>query len=207
MPEPQTLQGPARNIRLIVIHCSATPNARTLFKGTYGTPGFIDPAHEIDAWHKARGFHRDTYWRGRQSPDLAAIGYHYVIARNAALFSGRHEDEPGAHVEGWNAASLGICLVGMDQYTPLQWAQLALTVGSMARRLNIPPVSPTLQVTDGKRFIRTPGICGHNEIPGVAKTCPGFSVADWLAGGMKALPENPLPNPLPLAGEGAKASA
>lgn len=190
MPAPTYVPAPARNIRLIVIHCSASPNERTLFSGKYGTPGFIDPVHEIDAWHKVRGFHRETYWRGRQNSTLEAIGYHFVIARNAALFTGRHEDEPGAHVEGWNAASLGICLVGTDRFTDLQWAQLAQTVSGLAKRLNIPLIPPTLDIVDGKRYVRTPGICGHNEIPGVAKTCPGFSVKHWLAGGMKALSEH-----------------
>lgn len=192
MPAPTSTQppipAPARNIRLIVIHCSASPNERTLFTDKFGTPGFTDPVHEIDAWHQQRGFQRDTYWRGRQNSSLRAIGYHYVLARNAALFSGRHEEEVGAHAQGWNAVSLGICLVGTDQFTALQWAQLAATVSGLAKRLAIPLQPPTLQIIDGKRFVRTPGICGHNEIPGVAKTCPGFDVSDWLAGGMKAMP-------------------
>ncbi len=133
MPAPTSPLVPSRNIRLIVIHCSASPNERSLFTGKAGTPGFRDPVHEIDAWHKQRAFKRDTYWRGRQNSSLEAIGYHYVIARNGALFTGRHEDEPGAHVAGWNAPSLGICLVGTDKFTDLQWAQLALTVSGLAK--------------------------------------------------------------------------
>ena len=177
---------PCRAIRLIVIHCSASPNDRTLFSDKYGSPFFRDPAHEIDAWHKLAGFKRDTYWRGRQNASLEAIGYHYVIARNAALFSGRHECEPGAHAAGWNAASLGICLVGTDKFTALQWAQLKNTVTGIAKRLGIPLAPARLELADGKRYIREPGICGHNEIPGVAKICPGFSVRQWLANGMVA---------------------
>ncbi len=190
MPTPahSPVHTPARHIRLIVIHCSASPNDRTLFTGKYGTPGFRDPAHEIDAWHKQRGFHRDSYWRGRQNGGLEAIGYHYVIARNGALFTGRHEDEPGAHVTGWNATSLGICLVGTDMFTEQQWLQLAQTVSGLARRLNVPLASPDLQVVNGKRRVLMAGVCGHREIPGVAKACPGFDVSDWLAGDMKASP-------------------
>lgn len=188
MPAPTHAPAPARNIRLIVIHCSASPNERTLFTGKYGTPGFRSPVMEVDAWHQARNFHRDTYWRGRQNPSLEAVGYHYIIARNAAVFAGRHEDEPGAHVQGWNAASLGICLIGTDKFTDLQWAMLAQTVSGTAKRLNIPIAPPTLSIRDGKRYVVTPGICGHNEIPGVAKACPGFDVSAWLAGDMKAMP-------------------
>jgi len=195
MSTPANPLAPARNIRLIVIHCAATPNGRTLFSGKPGTPGWRDPAIEIDLWHKQAGFQRDTYWRGRQNGRLAHIGYHYVIARNAAVFTGRHDDEPGAHAAGWNAASLGVCLVGMDQYTRLQWAQLAQTVGGLARRLNIPLAPPVLAVRDGKRYITTPGICGHRELPGVAKTCPGFSVKDWLTGGLQALAGHVVDDP------------
>ena len=180
------MAGMDRAIKLIVIHCSASPNERTLFSGKFGAPGFSDPVREIDAWHKARGFKRDAYWRGRQNTYLESIGYHYVIARNAALFTGRHEQEAGAHVQGWNATSLGICLIGTDKFTALQWAQLKQTVTNLAKRLEIPLQPAWLEVVDGKRFIRTPGICGHNEIPGVAKTCPGFSVKDWLLNGMEA---------------------
>ncbi len=192
MPAPThaPIPAPARNIRLIVIHCSASPNERTLFAGKYGAPGGVDPVHEIDAWHQQRGFKRDTYWRGRQNSTLKAVGYHYVIARNGAAFSGRHEDEPGAHVAGWNAVSLGICLVGTDRYTPIQWAQLAQTVTGLAKRLKIPPQPPVLQEIERGRFVRIPGICGHNEIPGVAKACPGFDVSAWLAGGMQPQLEN-----------------
>lgn len=187
-PRP-TIPAPARNIRLLVIHCSASPNDRTLFAGKFGTPGWRDPVHEIDGWHKAREFQRDTYWRGRQNSTLEAIGYHFVIARNGALFTGRHEDEPGAHVSGWNAASLGLCLVGTDRFTDLQWLQLAQTVSGLCKRLGIPAAPAELAVRDGKRFVLRPGVCGHNEIPGVAKTCPGFDVSAWLLNDMKPFQE------------------
>lgn len=188
-----------RAIKLIVLHCSATPNERTLFTGRYGTPGFRHPAQEIDAWHKARGFHRDTYWRGRQESRLEAIGYHYVIARNGALFNGRHEEEAGAHVEGWNAPSLGICLVGMDRYTPQQWEKLDRLVTLLSQRYGIHTQPPRLKVEDGKRYVLAPGVCGHREIPGVAKDCPGFDVSTWLAGGMRPLAGHLAPAPEPSA--------
>lgn len=182
-----TLAAMPRAIRLLVIHCSASPNDRTLFSGKPGTPGFRTPVDEIDAWHKQSGFHRESYWRGRQNASLQAIGYHDVIARNGALFTGRHDDEPGAHVEGWNSASLGVCLVGTDQFTPEQWEMLARVVTLLAKRYDLPLAPAKLVINDGKRYVYKPGICGHREIPDVAKACPGFSVADWLAGGLQPL--------------------
>ncbi len=176
-----------RPIRLITLHCSASPNEATLFRGRFGTPGFRDPVMEIDLWHQVRGFHRDTYWRGRKNPQLQAIGYHFVIARNGALFTGRHEEEIGAHATGWNTPSLGLCLVGTDQFTELQWLQLKATLTGLAKRYEVPLVAPGLLVQDKKGIVRMPGVCGHRDLPGVAKSCPGFSVADWLAGGLAPL--------------------
>lgn len=173
-----------RNVRLLVIHCSASPDERTLFTGHYWEPGFRTPVMEIDAWHKARGFQRDTYWRGRLNPSLEAIGYHYVIARNGALFTGRHEDEPGAHAEGWNAPSLGLCLVGTQRFAPEQWLQLKATVEGLAKRHDIPLLSPHLVVQGRHRMVVHGGICGHRDLPEVVKACPGFDVAAWLADGM-----------------------
>lgn len=173
-----------RAISLIVIHCSASPNAATLFSGTYGTPGFVDPVHEIDAWHRARDFQRDTYWRGRQNADLAAIGYHYVIARNGALFTGRHEDEPGAHAKGWNTPSLGLCLVGTDVFEPVQMLQLKRTLEGLAARLGVPLAPPVLHVQGRTGIVRRAGVCGHRDLPGHHKDCPGFDVGEWLAAGM-----------------------
>ena len=176
-------------VRLIVIHCSASPNERTLFEGKFGTPGFRSPDMVIDAWHKERGFQRDTYWRGRQNSRLEAIGYHFLIARNAALFTGRHEEEMGAHAAGWNRNSLGICLVGTDKFTDLQWLKLKATVTGLAKRYDIPLSQPELVVQGKQGIVAARGICGHRDLPGHNKACPGFDVSAWLAGGLNAMPE------------------
>lgn len=70
----------------IVVHVSATP------------PSMFIGAKEINAMHKAKG------WAG--------IGYAYVIRRNGKVEKGRPDNQVGAHVEGWNSVSLGICVVG-----------------------------------------------------------------------------------------------
>jgi N-acetylmuramoyl-L-alanine amidase len=177
-----------RPLSLIVIHCSATPNGRWT------------RAADIDHWHQQRGFARQAAARARFNPDLGAIGYHWVIYPNGALASGRHVDEVGAHVAGWNAGSIGLCLVGTDRYTTEQWAQLADQVRHLARQHDIP-----LAFADVARLGKAArGICGHRDLSpdrngnGVVepsewlKTCPGFSVRDWLASGMQA-PHSVLP--------------
>lgn len=154
-----------RPVDLIVIHCSATPNGR--WTSTL----------DIDHWHAQRGFARAPGFRARQNPDLAAIGYHFVLYTNGAIASGRHPDEAGAHAQGHNARSIGVCLVGNDRYTLPQWQALASLCAAMVLRW------PTARIV------------GHRDLPGVKKACPGFDVAEWRASGM-AVPADHLLEPL-----------
>lgn len=166
-----------RRIEAIAIHCSATPNGRTLFCGATGQPGFSTPVQEIDRWHRARGFKRAEAERAKMNPGLCCIGYHYVIYTNGAIASGRAEAEVGAHVAGFNTKSIGVCLVGTDRFTGMQWLGLRQLVAALTRKY------PNARVL------------GHRDFPSVSKLCPGFSVADWLAGGMEPMPGHLLEDP------------
>lgn len=75
-----------REITHIVIHCSATKEGQDV------------TIEEIAKWHRARGFKR--------------VGYHYVIRLDGRVENGRGLQEVGAHVQGHNANSIGICYVG-----------------------------------------------------------------------------------------------
>ena len=181
-----------RPINLIVIHCSASPNEDSLFRGKAGAANFQTPAQVIDDWHVERGFKRSDEFRRRQNPGLKAIGYHYVIDRAGLVLTGRHQDEVGAHAKGYNQKSIGICLVGTDRFSPAQWANLVhLVTAEIARitgfngpanRFN--PLSPAAAL----RLAAARGIAvhGHRELPDVHKTCPGFDVAGWLQTTMEA---------------------
>ena len=72
---------------MLVIHCSAV------------RPDQTSSAAQIDTWHRQRGFH-------------LGIGYHFVIRRNGAIEAGRPEWLTGAHCQGHNAHSIGICYEG-----------------------------------------------------------------------------------------------
>ena len=183
--------GRMRPINLIVIHCSASPNADSLYRGQSGKPNFRNPAQTIDEWHVARKFHRADAFRQRQEPGLKGIGYHYVIDRSGLVLCGRHVDEVGAHAQGYNQKSIGICLVGTDAYSPAQWSSLAhLWTCEVARvtRRNGPndrvnPLTKGACVAWAEQHgIR---IAGHRDLPEVRKTCPGFDVTAWLENGME----------------------
>jgi N-acetyl-anhydromuramyl-L-alanine amidase AmpD len=168
---------PRRVINLIVIHCSATPNGRPV------------TAADVDGWHYTRGFRRSMDWRRRQNMNLAAIGYHFLIRVSGAVENGRHLDEIGAHVYGYNRASLGVCIAGTDRFTPAQWDSLKANLTLLLERY------PKARVR-GHRDL-SPDVDGDGIIEKWEwlKTCPGFSVADWLKADMTAPPDAVLEIP------------
>jgi len=121
-------------IKEIIIHCSATPNGRN------------DTAEDIHRWHLERG------WDG--------IGYHYVIEVNGDLINGRPDYWKGSHAKGHNYKSIGICMIGTDDYNLAQWDVLTSLIFELIEKH-----------PDAK-------VIGHNEISN--KTCPGFNVQGWL---------------------------
>lgn len=174
-----------REIRGIVIHCSATPNSATLFKGEPGKPGFQTPATAINEWHRARGFKRSEEMRKRQNYELDAIGYHFVIGRNGAIITGRHLDEAGAHVQGANQKTIGVCMVGTDSFTPRQWEALRGVVTSLLSMPGIKGKNVTvLGHRDYSKDKNGDGKITPNEW---TKTCPGFDVSKWLANEMNPM--------------------
>jgi N-acetylmuramoyl-L-alanine amidase len=140
---------PIARVDFLVVHCSATRE------------GHEFNAADIDRMHRQRGFKK--------------IGYHYVIKLDGTVEKGRPDSEPGAHVEGYNSRSLGICYIGgledkpyngkwdhpKDTRTPAQIAALT----TLLKRLTAE--HPRAEVL------------GHRDIPGVRKACPCFDVRPW----------------------------
>jgi N-acetyl-anhydromuramyl-L-alanine amidase AmpD len=85
----------ARQINKIILHCSASDNASH------------DNIDTIREWHKRRGF--------------IDIGYHYVITQKGFVFNGRDLFVTGAHCQGENINSIGICLTGRQFFKPAQF--------------------------------------------------------------------------------------
>ena len=75
-----------RNINLIIVHCSATPEGRNV------------AVADIDRWHRERGFD--------------GISYHYVVYIDGSVHEGRPLNKVGAHCKGHNVHSIGICYIG-----------------------------------------------------------------------------------------------
>lgn len=150
-----------RHINLIVIHCSATPNGRAV------------SVDDLRAWHRARGFQD--------------VGYHYVVLATGATAPGRPVGQPGAHVAGLNAHSVGVCMVGgtggpdkwnPGQYTLAQWDALKSLVQDLQLQY---PGSSVVGHRDLSPDLDGDGVVEQNEW---IKLCPSFDVAAWLASGM-----------------------
>jgi len=134
-----------RRIDTIVIHCAAT------------RPNMDVGVNEIRKWHLARGF--------------SDIGYHFVIRRDGRVETGRPLDKIGAHVQGHNTGSVGICLVGgvnqndytkaENNFTPAQWKTLIKLIKDLKSKFDIKD------------------ILGHNQLD-KGKACPSFNVKEWL---------------------------
>lgn len=91
-----------RNIKEIIVHCSATPEGKDF------------TVAQIRQWHLQRGF--------------TDIGYHYVVYRDGSIHEGRPEYKSGGHCTGHNAISIGVCYIGgceKDGKTPKDTRTLA----------------------------------------------------------------------------------
>ena len=127
----------SKHVKYLVIHCSDTPDNENM--------------KAIDI-HK---MHLNFGWDG--------IGYQKVICRNGIIENGRPEYWKGAHVYGFNEVSLGVCLIGRNFFTELQFISLKKIL------LNWKTKYPRSKVL------------GHYELGETKKTCPNFNVRDWCA--------------------------
>ncbi|MBC8553399.1 MAG: N-acetylmuramoyl-L-alanine amidase [Candidatus Brocadiales bacterium] len=109
------------DVKKIVIHRSESP---------YGNLSVIDK------WHRERGFDKVGYhwivnncfptaesWRDRKP----------VFDNDGAIEVGRAFGTRGAHVKGYNNESVGICLIGMRDFTSKQFASAVFLIGKILK--------------------------------------------------------------------------
>lgn len=175
-----------RTIDTIVIHCAATPNGKAF------------TAEQLDAMHKERNFKRDTQAARNFNPTLKCLGYHFVIERDGTIRTGRGLEENGAHVQGNNSKTIGICMVGTDKFSKAQWLALRECLINLASKI----LGRTIMTADsmlqsfsnaginikGHRDY-SPDLNGNGKIERNewVKICPGFDVAGWIKGGLMPL--------------------
>jgi hypothetical protein len=129
----------------IIIHCSDSEFGSSI---------------TIDGWHRKRGWDN--------------IGYHFVICNgfvdnnlflscmDGAIERGRDIDKNGAHARGYNETYIGICLIGVKDFTPKQFDSLKILVSQLQELYDID----------------NDNIMGHYEV-NENKTCPNIDM-EWL---------------------------
>lgn len=156
---------PDARVDWIVVHYSATPVERDY------------TIQDIDAMHRNRGF--------------AKVGYHIFIRKDGTVEFGRDLSQPGrfevgAHSQGENSASVGICYeggvkladvnTGFDSRTAAQKAAMIREIKALLARFG----------GDGLDPAKGPIVIGHKDMPGAATQCPGFDAGAWWASVVEA---------------------
>jgi N-acetyl-anhydromuramyl-L-alanine amidase AmpD len=116
-----------RDIKRILIHCS---DSKT---GDVAT---------IREWHLKKGF--------------SDIGYHFVILLDGTVQEGRSVSIAGAHCEGNNSDSIGVCLVGVNDFSTEQVRSLMYLVLGLMQQHKVP----------------IDGVFCHYELDNKGKVCP-----------------------------------
>ena len=138
---PARLKRSKRTIKEIIVHCSATPEGKDY------------TVLDIRRWHKQQGW--------------SDIGYHYVIYRNGHVEPGRNVDIAGAHCEGHNMHSIGVCYIGgmtRDGKNPKDTRTLSQKAALLSLLLDL------------KRLYPQAKIYGHCDFSN--KACPCFDAKD-----------------------------
>ena len=102
-------------------------------------------AQDIHSWHRANG------WTG--------IGYHFFVRKDGTIYRGRPINVVGAHVQGMNSCSIGICAEG-DYHTKEKTMP-------QAQKKSIIELCQYLK----KNYYPNAKIVGHREIGD--SNCPG----------------------------------
>lgn len=115
---------PLRTVTAIIVHHSDS---------TFGD------VPTVDHWHRQRQFD--------------GIGYHYLITNgqcgghDGEIQFGRPEEVQGAHAKSnhRNVGTIGVCLIGKEQFTPAQHNSLQALLVHLCRRHGLTPSAVTIQ--------------------------------------------------------------
>jgi N-acetylmuramoyl-L-alanine amidase len=138
-----TLRKSKRRIDEIIVHCTATPE---------GQPRTVE---QIRAQHKAQGW--------------SDIGYHILVTLDGQAHLGRDMDISGAHAEGHNSHSIGVCYVGGVENRPgVAYKDLkAKDTRTEAQKATLMAL-----LMDLRKLYPKARIIGHRDVS--HKACPSF---------------------------------
>ena len=136
-----------RRIDEIIVHCTATPE---------GQPRTVE---QIRQQHKAQGW--------------SDIGYHILVTLDGQAHLGRDMDISGAHAEGHNSHSIGVCYVGGVENRPgVAYKDLkAKDTRTEAQKATLMAL-----LMDLRKLYPKARIIGHRDVS--SKACPSFEAKE-----------------------------
>lgn len=142
-----------RKIDKIIVHCTATDNRSN------------NRIKDLIEFHKGSPL-KKFWWGGKWVPGrgFRNIGYHKYIDPQGVLHNGRDVETIGAHCEGENAHSIGVCLGGLNDFRPIQFQTLKAVIINLCATFTLNPL------TD---------VYPHNYF-NPNKSCPNFDLREWL---------------------------
>lgn len=144
-----------RKIKLLVVHCSASD---------LPAQDSVEAIKELHTSPSTKEMRWGKYLTNGNG--WSDIGYHYIITRDGEIHLGRPLHIAGAHVKGYNAESIGICLTGDKMFTDDQFDSLRYLCEDLCAAFGL------------ERF----DILHHRDLDS-NKTCPNFDLFDVLSGG------------------------
>lgn len=138
-----------RRIDEIIVHCTATPE---------GQPRTVE---QIRQQHKAQGW--------------SDIGYHILVTLDGQAHLGRDMDISGAHAEGHNSHSIGVCYVGGVENRPgVAYKDLkAKDTRTEAQKATLMAL-----LMDLRKLYPKARIIGHRDVDTHGKSCPSFEAKE-----------------------------
>jgi hypothetical protein len=129
-----------------------------------GEHGDMATLPDVEVIRRIEKYHRnERHW--------AAIGYHFIVGRDAKVYEGRPAKYQGAHVLSENANNLGISVIGDFQ--------LKLPTSRQLSALHA-----FLNDERGKYRVPKSEVYGHRELN--KSICPGDALFGWLKGTYRA---------------------
>lgn len=140
-----TLKKSKRRIDEIIVHCTATPE---------GCPRTVE---QIRQQHKAQGW--------------SDIGYHILVTLDGQAHLGRDMDISGAHAEGHNSHSIGVCYVGGVENRP---GVAYKDMKAKDTRTEAQKATLMALLMDLRKLYPKARIIGHRDVDTHGKACPSF---------------------------------
>jgi hypothetical protein len=152
-PQGQTLPGASTtNVTHLIVHHSDGSNTSSDWAATV---------------RAIRNFHVNTNgW--------ADVGYNFLIAPDGTLYEGRrsnNQDVTGAHFCGFNAATMGVCMLGSFTSVNITNTAQNTLVRTLAWKCCDKGIDPTTTAFHSSSNLTLNRISGHRD--GCATSCPG----------------------------------